>query len=201
MFAFIDGRVCQVAADYFVLECQQIGYKLYAPESSLRSLQAGQELRVYTSMVLRENQCDLYGFGDEGSRKLFELLLTVSRVGPKLASQLLSDLDSEALITAVLTGDSQGLTRVKGLGKKGAERLILELKDKLYGLQAAQLQQGAAKAGPKEGSERQRQDLEAALLALGYSQRELEPVLDEVCRSEEKLEQQLRRALRLLARQ
>ena len=131
MIASVRGRVASVAPDGAVVEVGGVGLSVICSPSTLAGLRVGEEARLSTSLIVREDSLTLYGFADDDARSLFELLQTASGVGPRLAQAVLAVHAPDVVRKAVATGDSTTLTRVPGIGKKGAERLILELRDRI----------------------------------------------------------------------
>ena len=131
MIASVRGRVTSVAPDGAVVEVGGVGLALVCTPSTLASLRVGDEARLSTSLVVREDSLTLYGFPDDDARGLFEVLQTASGVGPRLAQAVLAVLSPDMVRRAIATGDIATLTRVPGIGKKGAERLVLELRDRI----------------------------------------------------------------------
>jgi holliday junction DNA helicase RuvA len=131
MIASIRGEVLDIALDHAVIEAAGVGYKVLTTPTTLSTLRRGAEARLITAMIVREDSMTLYGFADSDSRDLFTTLLGVSGVGPKIALATLAVYDPQALRRALADGDVTALTRVPGIGKRGAERLVLELRDKI----------------------------------------------------------------------
>ena len=131
MISSVRGEVLEIALDHVVIEAAGVGYKLMAAPSTLATLRRGSEARLITAMIVREDSMTLYGFPDGDARDLFLTLLGVSGVGPKIALATLAVYDATALRQALADGDVTALTRVPGIGKRGAERLVLELRDKI----------------------------------------------------------------------
>jgi Holliday junction DNA helicase RuvA len=131
MIASIRGEVLDIALDHAVIEAAGVGYKVLTTPMTLSTLRRGAEARLITAMIVREDSMTLYGFADADSRDLFTTLLGVSGVGPKIALATLAVYDPRALRQALADGDVTALTRVPGIGKRGAERLVLELRDKI----------------------------------------------------------------------
>src|SRR2546421_6064801 len=131
MIASVRGRVASVAPDGAVVELGVVGLAVQCTPGTLAGLRVGTEARLATSLVVREDSLTLYGFADEDEKQLFELLQTASGVGPRLAQAVLAVLTPDAVRKAVAAGDTATLTRVPGIGKKGAERLVLELRDRI----------------------------------------------------------------------
>ncbi len=131
MIASVSGRVAAVAPDGAVVEVGGVGLSVQCSPATIAGLRVGETARLATSLIVREDSLTLYGFATEDERGLFELLQTASGVGPRLAQAVLAVHAPNTVRRAVATGDITTLTRVPGIGKKGAERLILELKDRI----------------------------------------------------------------------
>ncbi|MBL1116695.1 Holliday junction branch migration protein RuvA [Streptomyces sp. 110] len=167
MIAFVSGPVAAVAPDTAVIEVGGIGMAVQCTPATLAGLRVGRPARLATSLVVREDSLTLYGFADDDERQVFELLQTASGVGPRLAQAMLAVHAPDALRLAVSTGDEKALTAVPGIGKKGAQRLLLELKDRL-GEPIASAVPGARSAAAPGWSDQ----LHTALVGLGYATRE-----------------------------
>ncbi len=161
MIATLHGRLEALGGDWAIINVHGIGFQVYMPTSALSALgNIGQEVNLYTHLHLREDNVTLYGFASREERQLFETLLSVSGTGPKLALAALSTMSVEQLTVALATGSIDLLRMIPGVGKKTAERLVLELKDKVgAGLAIAS---GVLMA-------QQDSDVLAALTSLGYS--------------------------------
>ncbi|MBU7599959.1 Holliday junction branch migration protein RuvA [Streptomyces sp. P38-E01] len=171
MIAFVQGQIAALAPDSAVVEVAGVGLAVQCAPSTLAGLRQGEPARLATSLVVREDSLTLYGFADDDERQVFELLQTASGVGPRLAQAMLATHSPDALRTAVAVGDEKALTAVSGIGKKGAQKLLLELKDRL-GPPVGSSARGALSAQtPAAGWRDQLQD---ALLGLGYAGREAE---------------------------
>jgi holliday junction DNA helicase RuvA len=134
MIAFLEGRVADKSGGHVVVDVNGVGYDVQVPASTLAKLPAiGKTARVHTRMVVRDDAMTLFGFATPDERELFDLLVTVTGVGPKVALAFLSTLSPEALRRAIATGDVAALTVVPGVGKKVAQRVALDLKDTLGG--------------------------------------------------------------------
>ena len=131
MIASVRGRVAAIAPDSAVIEVGGVGLSVQCAPGTLAGLKAGVEARLATSLVVREDSLTLYGFADDDEKQLFELLQTASGVGPRLAQAVLAVHQPDAVRRAISGGDLVALTRVPGIGKKGAERLVLELRDRI----------------------------------------------------------------------
>ncbi|MEV6687750.1 Holliday junction branch migration protein RuvA [Streptomyces sp. NPDC051130] len=177
MIAFVSGPVAALAPAQAVIEVGGVGMAVQCTPATVARLRLGETARLATSLVVREDSLTLYGFADDDERQVFELLQTASGVGPRLAQAMLGVHSPDALRLAVSTGDEKALMAVPGIGKKGAQKLLLELKDKLAApLGAVVGAQRAAAAGPAPWTEQ----LSAALIGLGYASREAEEAVTAV---------------------
>ncbi|MBB1254754.1 Holliday junction branch migration protein RuvA [Streptomyces alkaliterrae] len=187
MIAFVEGRVAAVAPDGAVVSVGGVGLSVQCTPGTLAGLRVDESARLATSLVVREDSLTLYGFADEDERQVFELLQTASGVGPRLAQAMLAVHTPDALRTAVASGDEKALTAVPGIGKKGAQKLLLELKDRLG---APRGPVRAGRAAPAAAPAGWRDQLGGALVGLGYSAREAEEAVAAVePRAEETLAQ------------
>jgi holliday junction DNA helicase RuvA len=177
MIASVRGEVLDIALDHVVIEAAGVGYKVMATPSTLATLHRGGEARLIIAMIVREDSMTLYGFPDGDARDLFLTLLSVSGIGPKIALAALAVYDAPALRHALGDGDVTALTRVPGIGKRGAERMVLELRDKIgpVGVSAiATSVNGHGIRGP----------VVEALVGLGFAVRQAEEAIDKVLANE-----------------
>jgi holliday junction DNA helicase RuvA len=175
VYDFLEGRLASRSPARVVLEVHGVGYDLAVPLSAKfpESLPANATLRVWTHQVVREDAHLLFGFPDAATRDLFRALLTVRGVGPSVAIAILSGMDRRELLAAVLAGDVRRLTSVRGVGKKTAEQILLDLRDKAARLAAETAAGGkAAVLTPDALAQRQLDDGIAALVGIGYSEKE-----------------------------
>ena len=163
MIASVRGRVAAVAPDGAVVEVGGVGLAVQCTPGTLAGLRIGAEARLATSLVVREDSLTLYGFADDDEKHLFELLQTASGVGPRLAQAVLAVLPPDAVRKALANADVATLTRVPGIGKKGAERLILELRDRVGPVPVTAAGSGEPAAGSWAEQVRQ------ALVGLGWT--------------------------------
>ncbi|MDQ6875945.1 MAG: Holliday junction branch migration protein RuvA [Actinomycetota bacterium] len=170
MIASICGRVAGVSPDGAVIEIGGIGLSVQCAPDTIAGLRSGEVARLATSLVVREDSLTLYGFSSDDERSLFELLQTASGVGPRLAQAVLAVLKPTEVRRAVATEDLTTLTRVPGIGKKGAERLVLELRDRLGSIGTSPSRAG----GPTVADQPWREQVRQALVGLGWSAREAE---------------------------
>jgi Holliday junction DNA helicase RuvA len=168
MIAFVAGRVAAVAPDSVVVEVGGFGVQLVCAPGTIAGARVGERARFATSLVVREDSLTLYGFADDDERAVFELLQTASGVGPRLAQAMLGVHPPAALRRAVASEDFAALALVPGIGKKTAQRIVLELKDKLAGAPLA----ADVVALPGGRAASWRESVQTALLGLGYSTRE-----------------------------
>jgi len=173
VIASVRGEVLEVALDHAVIEASGVGYKVMAAPSTLATLRRGTEAKLITAMIVREDSQTLYGFADNDSRDLFQTLLGVSGVGPKIALATLAVYDAIALRRALGDGDVAALMRVPGIGKRGAERLVLELRDKIGALPSA------SGSSPATGHA-VRSPVVEALVGLGFPVKQAEEACDKV---------------------
>lgn len=172
MIASVRGEVIDIALDHAVVEAAGVGYKLMATPSTLSTLRRGSEARLITAMIVREDSMTLYGFPDGEARDLFLTLIGVSGIGPKIALATLAVYDAAALRRALADGDVTALTRVPGIGKRSAERLVLELRDKIG---AVAVPDGAVFSGHAV-----RAPVIEALIGLGFAAKQAEETTDKV---------------------
>lgn len=168
MIAGVRGRVSAVAGTTAVIEVGGVDLAVICTPATLAGLRLGEEARLATSLVVRETELTLYGFADTDAKTVFEILQTASGVGPKLAQAVLAVHDPDDVRRAVATEDLDALCLVPGIGKKGAQRLVLELKDRLGLPASGPVPAPRIRSGPPIWQEQ----LKAALIGLGYSSRE-----------------------------
>ncbi|HEV7934324.1 MAG TPA: Holliday junction branch migration protein RuvA [Actinomadura sp.] len=177
MIAFVSGRVAASGPDSAVVEVGGVGLSVHCTPATLARLQVGDEAHVPTSLVVREDSLTLYGFADDDERSAFELLQTASGVGPRLALAMLSVHTPNALRRAMAAEDLGALTKVPGIGKKGAQRLVLELKDRL----GRPLQDGPdALPGAQARPQPWRDQVHAGLVNLGWPGKEADAAVEAV---------------------
>jgi Holliday junction DNA helicase RuvA len=213
LIASLTGRVAAVSPDGAVVEVGGVGLSVQCTPGTIARLTVGAQARLSTSLIVREDSLTLYGFADDDERQLFELLQTANGVGPRLAQAVLAIHPPQEVRRAVSMGDLKALMQVPGIGKKGAERLVLELRDRLgVTTSDTQLDGGGtlpAGLGPITPVAPWRDQLAAAIVQLGWSSREaetalaaLDPVAEEQQAGAGKVDVAvlLRQALQLLGR-
>lgn len=170
MIAFVRGRVAALTLNAAVIDVGGVGYQILCTPGTIARLRMGAEAELSTSMVVREDSQTLYGFADTDERDMFELVQTASGVGPKVAQAMLAVLAPDRLRTAIAGGDHAALTAVPGIGRKGAERIILELKDRV----------GPAVSVVTPSGGLWRDQVRDALQGLGWSARDAETATEAV---------------------
>jgi len=174
MISSVRGEVLSVGLDHVVVEVGGVGLAIQATPSTLAMLRRGEETRLHTALIVREDSLTLFGFADADARELFGLLQTVSGIGPRLALATLAVLDPDKLRAALVEGNITVLTQVPGIGRKGAERLSLELRDKVTALGST----GDVPAVTAPGA--LRTEVVEALAGLGFPAKQAELAVDKV---------------------
>ncbi|GAA2122425.1 Holliday junction branch migration protein RuvA [Nocardioides bigeumensis] len=175
MIAFVRGEVADLTLTSAVLAVGGVGLELQCTPATLATLRVGQQATLPTSMVVREDSLTLFGFLDDDEKAVFELVQTASGVGPKLAQSVLAVLPPDALRTAVAHEDVKTLTKVPGIGQKGAQRIILDLKDRLGAPRG-----GARAAFAPAAADAWRAQVHEALVGLGWSAKDADRAVDAV---------------------
>lgn len=176
MISSVRGEVLSIALDHVVVEVGGVGLAVQATPATLATLRRGEQARLHTSLVVREDSLTLFGFADAEARDTFGLLQTVSGIGPRLALAALAVLDSDKLRTALAEGNITVLTQVPGIGRKGAERLTLELRDKVLAAEPAT----AADTGGATAGSAVRAEVVEALAGLGFPAKQAEQAVERV---------------------
>lgn len=195
MFYYMSGRVAAIEQNLVVIDCGGVGYALRVSLNTAARARVGEQLKLYTHLYVREDAFELFGFGDLAEKRCFEMLMDVSGVGPKVAVNILSAATPEQFAMGIVSGDEKVLTAAAGVGKKIAQRIILELKDKL----AKEMPAIAAPAGMElpafAAAHTPRAEAVTALMVLGYARRVAETAVGAVDASVTKLEDIIRLAL------
>lgn len=189
MIGHLEGTVKEVRAGFVILSAGGVGYKVAATNATLKGLARGASTALWTHLAVREDALDLYGFSEESDLRFFELLLTVAGIGPRSALGILDIAPVETLQSAIASGNDSYLTKVSGVGKKTAAKIVFELKDKVG---AASEQEARAQAGDEDALE--------AMRALGYTLHESREALRKVPAEIEKSSERLREALKILGK-
>ena len=199
MLYHLEGTVAEFGQNLVVLDCGGIGFALSATVKTLSQLKAGERAKLYIAESIGENNFDLYGFFEKSEKSCFEMLTSVSGIGPKAALSILSYNSPSALALAIMNNDVKALTVAPGIGKKIAQRVILELKDKISKEYEAPEQTFAPVAVPAAAGGNL-SDAVAALTVLGYSSAEISPVLKTLDTSSMSAEQIIRAVLKHMVR-
>ncbi|WP_296954810.1 Holliday junction branch migration protein RuvA [uncultured Dialister sp.] len=198
MIGYVRGRVTALFKDSCFLEAGGIGYRIFISDKTRQQLQTGEEAKLLTYMAVREDAILLYGFLGQEEHDLFLILLSVSKIGPKVAMGILSSMTPSAFVGAVKTGNVTALTKLPGIGKKTAERLLVELKDKVGAFVSEEEPVNTEPETPADdgitgGAIK-------ALMALGYETGEIMPVLKKLSGSYDSVSKLVSAALREFAR-
>lgn len=189
MIAYIKGEVLSSEDRSVTISVQGLGYRVFSNNDTLRDLKVGQTAELHTYLAVRENALDLYGFKDKNTLSFFELLITVSGIGPKSAVQILNIATVDSLRGAIISHDTGYLTKVSGIGRKTAEKIVLELKDKIDSIHSES----------ESGNMKEESDALLALMSLGYSERDSRDALKEVGSAISGTSNIVREALKILS--
>ncbi len=180
MIASVRGPVTHVGLDHVVVEVGGVGMLVHATPATASACRRGSEASLATSLVVREDSLTLFGFSTPAERDMFETLQTVSGVGPRLALAMLSVMGPDQLAAALSTGDSKALTAIPGIGAKSAERLVLELRDKVGAVRGAGAGAASGPASGLDGHEPWQAQVTDALVGLGWSARQAADAVERV---------------------
>ncbi|MEG1917747.1 MAG: Holliday junction branch migration protein RuvA [Oscillospiraceae bacterium] len=197
MFYYVNGTVAELLPSLAVIDCGGVGYACATTNHTLSALRRGERAKLYTYLHVREDIFDLYGFATPNELSSFKLLISVSGVGPKAALAMLSAATPEALALAIVTGDEKALTVAPGIGKKIAQRIILELKDKL---QKEQLSGGLTLPVGKTDMGGKVTEAAAALAVLGYTPQDVAIALKGIDTTALSLEEIVRQSLKQMVK-
>lgn len=201
MIAYIKGIVTHRLVEAVYVNVHDVGYRVYVPSSVQSQLQVGEETCLYTYTNVREDAIQLYGFLTIEDYELFLMLISVSGVGPKLGLGILSAISPDQFVGLIISGDTKGLQKLPGIGKKSAERLVLELKDKIesLGIAGTFTPSGniSALVKPSVGVA---EEVIEALMALGYSAQEVQPVVQDVYDGTQEVPELLKQVLAALGK-
>lgn len=200
MFYYVNGTVAHLAPYLAVIDCGGVGYACRTTNNTLACLKKGETARLYTYLNVREDAMELYGFFTEDEHNCFQLLIGVSGVGPKAALSILSSSTPETLAMSIITGDEKALTVAPGIGKKIAQRVILELKDKLAKGQIAPGGESYGGTGVTVIPENKSSEAAAALAVLGYSTAEIGVALKGIDLDALSLEEIIKQALKKMVK-
>ena len=198
MFYHISGKVTDIEPNLAVIECSGVGFALNTTTNTISHLKVGENAKLYTYENVREDAFDLYGFYDKQEKRCFEMLLDVSGVGPKAAMSILSSATPESLAMAIISGDERALTAAPGIGKKIAQRILLELKDKMS-KESNTISISGGTTNAAAGSSKL-SDAISALVVLGYTNSEITVVLKDIDVENTPLENIIRQALKKMVK-
>ena len=199
MFYYVNGTVAEIEAGLAVIDCSGVGYACTTTNYTLSQLKKGERAKLYTYLNVREDAMELFGFASQSELRSFKMLIGVSGVGPKAALSILSSTTPQQLSMAVVMGDEKALTAAPGIGKKIAQRIILELKDKLIKEQGGfEAGSGAAVAMPAQNNKAG--EAAAALAVLGYGSQEIAAALKGLDMDALPLEEIIRQSLKKMVK-
>ena len=199
MFAYLKGVFESRTLDYIVVDVNGIGYKIFMSENSMKRIgELGSIIKVHTYVKVREDDISIYGFASNEELRMFELLVSVSGIGAKSAIAILSNIEPSAFAVAVISDNVGALKKLPGIGAKSAQRIILELKDKLKTIDVEDDSSEELKAviNKKQNTE----ELISALQVLGYTKKEVEKIIPKLDNKDDNLENLIKKALLLLSK-
>ncbi len=195
MFEFIIGKIVSIHTDFIVIQNNGIGYRVYSSSNSMSNLKIGKDGQLlYTQLIVREDSATIIGFASEDEMAMFNLLLMVSKIGPKIALGILSSLSPNQIRIAILNKNVDELSKCPGIGKKTAERMIVELKDRIDPSSVT------AENESVNGLNNDYNESLEALVSLGYSKYEAENVLRDIDTKDMDLEMIIKEGLKRLSR-
>ena len=198
MFAYLKGTFEFRTLDYIVVDVNGIGYKIYMSENSMKNIgEIGTAVKVYTYLKVREDDISIYGFASNEELRMFELLVSVSGIGAKSAITILSNIEPSAFAISVITDDVTSLKKLPGIGLKSAQRIILELKDKLKSINCEEVMNENLKSIVNKNINMD--ELISALQVLGYTRKEIESITPKLTKEDGDLESMIKKALVLLS--
>ena len=197
MFHYISGIAAELLPGMAVIDCGGVGFQINTSNYTLSQLKAGEKAKLYTYVYIREDILEIYGFSGKSEKRCFEMLLGVSGVGPKAALSILSVNTPEGLVMAIVTGNEKAITAAPGVGKKIAQRVILELKDKLAKeTESVSFSDPSAFSAVPVSDRSKLGDASAALAVLGYSQQEINTALKRIPVDDLSVEEIIKAALK-----
>ena len=196
MYYYVNGTVAELEGGLAVIDCGGVGYACATTNYTLSQLKKGAQAKLYTYLNVREDAMELFGFADQSELRSFKLLIGVSGVGPRAALSILSAVTPQQLALAVVTEDEKALTAANGIGKKTAQRVILELKDKLAGEEAFASGEKGGVSVAAAVPHSKKSEAQAALAVLGYGSAEINAALKDIDVDALTLEDIIRQALK-----
>jgi len=191
MISYLKGTIQHVGQNFIEVIANDLGYKVFVTDDLLNKVKVGKEIEIFTHQHVREDALDLFGFADREQLELFEKLIGVSGIGPKTALGVLSLASPEEIESAIMRDDASLLTKVSGIGKKTAERIVLELKNKY---------KGKVDLGSKTSANSEDADVIDALIGLGYSVDDARTALKQVDKNIIGIDEKIKASLKLLSR-
>ena len=199
MLAYIKGELTQATNEYVVIEAGGLGYKVFMPETAIEKLgNIGENVKVHTYYRVREDDISIFGFNTQEELRMFELLLSVSGVGAKTAVVIISTIEPSDFALAVISEDVSELVKIPGIGKKSAQRIVLELKDKLK--KDAISVEADKKVNTKAQTNADVEEAMSALQVLGYNKKEIEKVFEKLDKTNLGLEDLIKKGLAALSK-
>lgn len=192
MYEYLKGKLDSIHEDYIVVDVNGIGYKVFTSQNTIRNVAVDSITKIFTQLIVKEDDMVIYGFDTKDELQMFKLLNTVSGVGPKAAVGLLNQFKSQDIALAIISKDTAKLTKAQGIGKKTAERIILELKDKIDTESAISVQSAGSFGGDVS------QVIEA-LTSLGYNYSDAAQAVSKLKNKEAPIDTMIKEALRILA--
>ena len=200
MFAYISGKLAYKMEGYVIVDVNGIGYKIFMSKISIDKLgNIGENVKIHTYLKVREDDMSLFGFITYEELSMFELLISVSGVGAKTAISMLACIEPSKFALAVITNDIKTLTKIPGVGAKSAQRIVLELKDKLK-TEIAINESNDSEVTKEVEKDMELEDAISALQVLGYSRKEIEKVFEKIEVSEDTVEDLIKKGLQLLGK-
>ena len=199
MFYYVNGTVAEIEAGLAVIDCSGVGYACATTNYTLSQLKKGERAKLYTYLNVREDAMEMFGFASQSELRSFKMLIGVSGVGPKAALSILSSTTPQQLSMAVVMGDEKALTAAPGIGKKIAQRIILELKDKLIKEQGG-FEAGSGAAAAMPAQKNKSSEATAALAVLGYGSQEIAAALKGIDMDALPLEEIIRQSLKKMVK-
>lgn len=201
MLAYIKGNLEIKNNDYIVIDVGGLGYKVNMSKRALENVgNIGDKIKVYTYYRVREDDISIFGFNTNEELRMFELLLSVSGIGAKVALTILSNIEITEFALAVITDDVNKIVKIPGIGKKSAQRIILELKDKLKAQELAEAEeQGETKQIKQEKNNEAEEEAIAALQILGYSKKDIEKAFGKLANKDVSVEELIKKGLTILS--
>ncbi|MCR5186405.1 MAG: Holliday junction branch migration protein RuvA [Clostridia bacterium] len=201
MIAYIKGTLEEKSSKYVVIDVMGIGYKVFMSDRAINELgEIGDKVKVHTHYHVREDDISLFGFLTNEELRMFELLIQVSGIGAKSAITILANIDASTFALAVLANDVDSLKKIPGVGPKSAQRIILELQDKLKKENAEMIQAGKEEIEKEVKHSQNVEEAVQALQILGYNKREIEKAFDKLANTDVSVEELIKKGLSILSK-